>query len=159
LAGPPEAPARRLSGASAWTVQGHEVRAYVDVDVVHVVIGHDAARVVVSDQPSDDLAFSTPYAEIDGLAGSMLRRCPGACDASARTAGRDEFDISEVASNPAEQVAGGGRQARCGDTGGISGIPVAGVPVTGFRVTRVSVAVVGVRPGLDGGRYKCGRKQ
>ena len=45
----PGAPATQLSGASARTVQSHELRTDIDVDVVHVAVRHDAARVVVGD--------------------------------------------------------------------------------------------------------------
>ena len=69
----PGAPATQLSGASARTVQSHEARTDIDVDVVPVVVRHDAARAVVGDQPSDHLGLFARYAEIDRLAGSMLR--------------------------------------------------------------------------------------
>ena len=120
----------QLSGASARTVQSNEARTDIDVDVVHVVVRHDAARVVVGDQPSDDLGLFAPYAEIDRLAGSMLRRCSGTGDDSAGTAGRDDFDVAEVVADPAKQVAGGRRQTRCGGTGGAAGMSVAGPRVT-----------------------------
>ena len=58
----PGAPATQLSGASARTGQSNEARTDIDVDVVHVVVRHDAARVVIGDQPSDDLGLFAPYA-------------------------------------------------------------------------------------------------
>ena len=49
-------------------IEGHEMRANIDVDVVHVALGHGAAIAVVVDQPLHDLLFLARRAEIDGIA-------------------------------------------------------------------------------------------
>ena len=60
-------PTRQFSLCAATrTVEGDEVRADVDVDMVHVSIGHHSAVVVIGDEPADDLSFFARNAEIDG---------------------------------------------------------------------------------------------
>lgn len=49
------------------TAKRHKTRANVDVDVVHIRVGHCAAAVVVGAQPSDDRTLLAPHAEVDGV--------------------------------------------------------------------------------------------
>ena len=43
----------------------------VDVNVAHAGIGHDAAGLVVGDQPAHDIALAAAGIEVDGLAGGF----------------------------------------------------------------------------------------
>lgn len=52
--------------ATTRTVERNESRSDVDVDMIHIAIGHDSAAVVVGDEPTDDLPFFARNAEIDG---------------------------------------------------------------------------------------------
>lgn len=50
----------------------HEMRADVDVDVLHIGVRHGAAIAVVSDQPFDDLRLAATGIEVDGIAARMF---------------------------------------------------------------------------------------
>jgi hypothetical protein len=51
----------------------YEMRADVDMDVVHVGISHGAAIAMVVDEPLDDFALAAACVEVDRIAGGVPR--------------------------------------------------------------------------------------
>lgn len=131
------------SGAPARTVKGHEARSDVDVDVVHIAVRHDAPHVIVSDEPADHFGLSSRDAKVDRLARGVFGGIVRSGDLGARTAGRDDLDVSELGANARQQVAGIPRQARGRCTRMAMGLPARD------RAVPVAIAVVAVGPGMD----------
>src|SRR5262249_24111223 len=100
---PVVAPARPVLAAG----DGHEMRADIDVDVVHVGIRHGTAIVIVGDQPADDELLAAARIEIDGVATGVLGRSAGAGNGSTGTARGDKFDGTECLLDTFKQCAGG----------------------------------------------------
>ncbi len=99
-----------------WTIERNKVVAHVDVDVIHIGIGHCAARMMVGDEPLHDFALAAGNAEIDRLPRSMLGGAAGGGDACAGTARRDHLYMTETGLETAQQGAGLGRQTACAGT-------------------------------------------
>src|SRR5262249_7214571 len=90
---------------------GYEMRSDVDVDVVHIGIGHGAPLTVIGDQPFDDLLLMATRVKVDGIATSVLRGPAGAGDGGAGSARGDKLNRAESSLNSLEQSAGGWHQA------------------------------------------------
>ena len=71
----------------------------VDVNVIHVAVGHDASHSVVGDQPADDLGLTPWNPEVDRLPGRVLRGVVGPGDLGAGPAGRDDLDVAELSAD------------------------------------------------------------
>src|SRR5262245_46516678 len=99
---PVVAPARPMSPAR----DRHEMRANVDVDVVHVGVRHGATIAVVSDQPFDDLPLAAICIEIDGIATGVFGGMAATGDGGAGSAGGHKLDGTEFLLDAFEQCTG-----------------------------------------------------
>jgi hypothetical protein len=107
---PPHREPQSLS-MSRGAVEGDEVRTDVDMDVVHIRIGHGTPVAVIVNQPGNDLLLLAGSAEVDGLTGGVLGRAARGCDASAGPAGGDDLDVTEFILDGIQQGPGLRRQA------------------------------------------------
>ena len=89
------------------------MRTNVDVDMIHIPIGHRPTVRVIGDQPLDDGLLARTGREIDGVAVTMTRRLARARNRRARPARRHELHRTELPFDPPQQfLAAADRQPR-----------------------------------------------
>lgn len=91
--------------AAAVSAQRDETVTNVDMNMVHIAIGHGTARVVVGDQPLHDGSLTARSAEIDGHAVAMLGGLTRRGNGCSSAASRDDANRTKSRFNPIEQRA------------------------------------------------------
>src|SRR5262249_51023130 len=105
----------------------HEMRADVDVDVVHIGVRHGGAIAMISDQPFDNLLLAATRIEIDGIAAGMLGGPAGSGDGGTGAAGGDKLNGTKFLLDALEQCTGRWCQAGARRIGRITQLPGPGV--------------------------------
>src|SRR5262245_42569628 len=93
----------------------YEMRTDIDVDVVHLGVGHGAALMVVGDQPFNNLGLACASLEVHGVATRVPRGPVRTGNQSTRSAGRYQSHGSELGLDALQQRARRRREAgpRC----------------------------------------------